>query len=401
MEELDLRLIRFVDTTNDNLICCICQAPYIEPVITHCGHTFCTFCIYQAIEASPVCPIDRANISIDDIQPAAKIISNMVNELSVYCPRHEQGCAHICQRQYIESHLKYHCQYTMAPCKLDECKELLLKKDLGTHVKTCKYRIVECNMCKKKMCSYELEDHYSLCPSEIIECQYCKTSRSRSDHNSHIAQCPQFNISCPQAEFGCSWNDQRQLLSEHTLTCPYEAITNYLQKQQKTETLVQKELRQLHKENATLKREQEESKKHVNTIVNQLDLMFPGHFLLDADIPVEARNESILSESQRLNSELETLSANIASLELKQNMALMTETFRLQEELQSLRAICHGLRMQMHYVMMDRRNNTSSTSSNNTATVSATNQNRNNENTNAANRARNYLGKDLKKITFF
>lgn len=81
----------------------------------------------------------------------------MVNELSVYCPRHEQGCAHICQRQYIESHLKYHCQYTMAPCKLDECKELLLKKDLGTHVKTCRYRIVECNMCKKKMCSYELE----------------------------------------------------------------------------------------------------------------------------------------------------------------------------------------------------------------------------------------------------
>lgn len=187
------------------------------------------------------------------------------------------------------------------------------------------------------------------------------------------------------------------MLPKHTLICPYEAIKNYLQKQQKTETLVQKELQQLHKENATLKREQEESKKHVNTIVNQLDLMFPGHFLLDADIPAEARNESMLSENQRLNSELETLSANIASLELKQNMALMTETFRLQEELQSLRAICHGLRMQMHYVMMDRRNNTSSASSNNTTTVSATSQNRNNENASAANKARNYLGKKLFK----
>lgn len=36
-------------------------------------------------------------------------------------------------------------------------------------------------------------------------------------------------------------------------------------------------------------------------------------------------------------------------------MTLMTETFRLQEEMQSLRTICHGMRMQMHYLMMDRR----------------------------------------------
>lgn len=88
--------------------------------------------------------------------------------------------------------------------------------------------------------------------------------------------------------------------------------------------------------------------------------MFPGHFLTDPDIPEEARNENMLSENQRMNNELETLSANLASLELKQNMALMTETFRLQEELQSLRAICHGLRMQMHYVLMDRRTSASS-----------------------------------------
>lgn len=243
-----------------------------------------------------------------------------------------------------------------------------------------------------EICILHLQDHYSLCPSEIIECQYCKTSRSRSDHNSHITECPQFNIPCPQAEFGCSWNDQRQLLESHVVICPYEAIKNFLQKQQASENSIKKELQQLHKENATLRREQEESKRHVNTIVNQLDLMFPGHFLMDVDIPAEARNESFLAESQRLNNELETLSANIASLELKQNMALMTETFRLQEELQSLRAICHGLRMQMHYLMMDRRTNTTSAgaSSNNTSTTSP-----NNDNTSAVNRVRNYLGKSF------
>lgn len=80
-----------------------------------------------------------------------------MNELLVYCPRHEQGCPHVGQRQFIESHLKNDCEYTIAPCELEECKELLLKKDLQTHAETCKYRIMECNMCKKKLCAFELE----------------------------------------------------------------------------------------------------------------------------------------------------------------------------------------------------------------------------------------------------
>lgn len=358
--DVDLRTLRFVDAINDNLICCICQTPFIEPVISHCGHTFCRYCIYQSLESSPLCPIDRAVILFEDLQPAAKIISNMVNEILVYCPQYEQGCTHIGQRQFIESHVKSDCEYTVAPCEMEECKELLLKKDLGTHAETCKYRRLECNMCKKQMFAYALEDHYDRCPSEIIECPYCETSRARSEHSAHIAECPQFNIPCPYHEFGCSWKDQRQHLDEHILYCPYESIKNYLYKQQQSEKSLRNELLQLHKENESLKRQNSETKQHVESITNQLDLMFPGHFLTDPDIPEEARNENMLSENQRMNNELETLSANLASLELKQNMALMTETFRLQEELQSLRAICHGLRMQMHYVLMDRRTSASS-----------------------------------------
>lgn len=188
-------------------------------------------------------------------------------------------------------------------------------------------------------------------------------------------------------------------MEEHVLYCPYESIKNYLYKQQQSEKSIKAEVQQLHKENETLKRQYTESQHHIESITHQLDLMFPGHFLSDADIPEEARNESMLSESQRMNNELETLSANLASLELKQNMALMTETFRLQEELQSLRAICHGLRMQMHYVMMERKttSNTSATvvGSNNNATGSASNTNRNDGSTSttALNKMRTRLGK--------
>src|SRR5690606_3379194 len=73
------------------------------------------------------------------------------------------------------------------------------------------------------------------------------------------------------------------------------------------------------------------------------------------DIPPDTR-EMLISENERIRSEMETLTEALQSLELKQNMALMTESIRAQEEIQSLRAVCHGLRMQMHYLLLDRQN---------------------------------------------
>lgn len=147
------------------------------------------------------------------------------------------------------------------------------------------------------------------------------------------------------------------------------------------------EIQQLFKENETTKRHLTESQQHIESITHQLDLILPGHFLSDPDIPEEARSESMVS--QRVNNELETLSAKLASLELKQKMALMTETFRIQEELQSLRAICHGLRMQMHFVMIERKvsNTLAVGGSSNNSTASG------NGSSSTVNKMRTLLGK--------
>ncbi|KAI8885947.1 hypothetical protein K501DRAFT_244889 [Backusella circina FSU 941] len=389
MEEVDLRTLRYVDTINDNLVCCICRTPFIDPVVSNCGHTFCKDCIHQALENSCVCPIDRSTLAVNDFQTAVKIIHNMVNELMVYCPR--QGCPYTGQRQYIGSHVTSDCEYTIAPCELEECKELLLKKDLNTHAATCKYRTAECNMCKKKLRIFELEDHYSVCPSETIDCPHCGTSTSRSEHNKHLISCPDYEIHCPYYEFGCNWLDRRQKLPEHLdMMCAYEPIKEYLELQKENEASLKKELKRVYKENEGLRRQQLDSKHQVEFITNQLDLMFPGHFITDPDIPEEARNESLLSENQRINNELETLTANLKSLELKQNMALMSETFRLQEELQSLRAICHGMRMQMHYLMMERRGATNPPGSNNASNPGGS-ENNPNGGANSLDRMRTWL----------
>ncbi|KAI9270468.1 hypothetical protein BDA99DRAFT_501856 [Phascolomyces articulosus] len=360
---VDLRSLNFVETINSNLICCICQSPFVDPVVLPCGHTFCTICIHQACEASSVCPIDRSAISISDIRPAVKIVCNMVNELSVECPRSEEGCDYIGQRQFIENHVKNDCLYTFAACQLEECKILVLKKDLSSHVSTCKYRSAECKMCKKKMRALELEDHHRLCPAEIIQCPHCETSRSRSEHTAHLLTCPKHPVSCKHSEFGCRWSGEREKLeSEHLKNCAYEGIKDYLQLQQQKEQSLREEVQSIRKENEMLKRQQGNLSQQFQTLSDQLALLFPSQFASDPTCPEDIAQaaglgpgDSILTETQRLKNDLETVSSNLASLELKQNVALMTETFRLQEELQSLRAICHGMRMQMHYMMMERR----------------------------------------------
>lgn len=81
----------------------------------------------------------------------------MVNELIVYCPRADVGCPFTGQRQFMEHHLREECLHVVSPCRLEECKELVLKKDLTEHVENCRFRVVECSMCKSKMRWRDLE----------------------------------------------------------------------------------------------------------------------------------------------------------------------------------------------------------------------------------------------------
>lgn len=55
-----------------------------------------------------------------------------------------------------------------------------------------------------------------------------------------------------------------------------------------------------------------------------------------------------------LRASMVAISASLDSLERRQDLALTTETLRMHEDVASLRAIVHGLRMQVHSIMMDR-----------------------------------------------
>lgn len=54
-----------------------------------------------------------------------------------------------------------------------------------------------------------------------------------------------------------------------------------------------------------------------------------------------------------LQSSIVSLSASIAAREARQSTNLMNETLRMQDDVQSVRAVVHGMRIQMHYLLME------------------------------------------------
>lgn len=75
-----------------HLICVICEGMYTEPQQCSSEHYFCRSCITNWITRSQTCPIDRSRLTIDDLRPAPRILSDMIQSLQIRCRYHLFGC---------------------------------------------------------------------------------------------------------------------------------------------------------------------------------------------------------------------------------------------------------------------------------------------------------------------
>ncbi|CAG8696930.1 13917_t:CDS:1, partial [Acaulospora colombiana] len=272
------------------------------------------------------------------LKPASKIISNMVNELLVYCPNKDLGCIHQGQRQLINIHLKGECMFTSLEC---QCGKTVLKKDLTEHMEGCQ-AVVK------------------------VGCPYCNVENFPSLHSLHLEKCPKKPVSCYHAEFGCSWSGLLyDLNNKHILECPFESLKGFFKiHRQQMETLDQ-ENKQLRSSIKELKRTNLSLQTQISEISNLLNSEFPSYDLeskgsalrLEGETSIITAQELLLSDNAHFKSQIETLNADLADLELRQNVALMTESLRIQGEMQNLKNLWHSLRMQMHYLLLERREN--------------------------------------------
>jgi hypothetical protein len=88
------------------------------PPLLRCNpsHTFCLSCITQALQSSPLCPIDRLTLATGDISSAPKIVASLVDELIVCCPN---GCGVDVERSCLDGHLKGRCDLEPVKCICD------------------------------------------------------------------------------------------------------------------------------------------------------------------------------------------------------------------------------------------------------------------------------------------
>eukprot|EP00668_Euglena_longa_P045987 GGOE01061670.1.p1 GENE.GGOE01061670.1~~GGOE01061670.1.p1 ORF type:complete len:386 (-),score=104.53 GGOE01061670.1:197-1264(-) len=92
------RRFEYVDPVPADLLCPVCQQPFISPLrIRSCGHTFCDTCLAGQRQ----CPLDGC--STPDREPADRIVRNLLDALRVRCPH--SGCGHVCKRASLPDHL--------------------------------------------------------------------------------------------------------------------------------------------------------------------------------------------------------------------------------------------------------------------------------------------------------
>ncbi|KAJ8102165.1 hypothetical protein POJ06DRAFT_248973 [Lipomyces tetrasporus] len=324
--ELDIRSLLYV-SLNDNLVCPICCSAFVDPCYTKCGHTFCSVCLYRALAQSQKCPVDRGPLSDDDICPPPKILSNMVNELLVYCPNVDKGCKSTVQRCLLRHHLQDKCRYTLLACPSDACTELIERRFIDRDPANCFHRPIMCPDCHDSVAEFELDDHKNTCTARSTKCPDCSKEFSMADIKDHLDTCSESVVTCPANSLGCRWSGRREKLDSHTAECVLTSLAPFLDKQEER-------IANLEAENKTLRAQ---------------IAVGGSNSMLDSDV------FHIFTEHERFRSELERLSEQLGELEIRQSVMLTNQTVRAKEEIQNMRNAVNAIRHQMHFLMMERR----------------------------------------------
>lgn len=239
----DLRNLKYC-TPTEHLLCPICQQPFIKPLTTICGHTFCKDCIYECFKMSRdslsdgfgLCPLDRTLINSTDsneLFPTPILINNLVDELHIYCLNSERGCDWTGARWEIDHHVLSDCKYTGVECEGKRangkvCKLLVERRFLmsddeneegekedqedvektNIEFSECVHRIYQCPFCVTEITKLNEEDHLqNECLFNYKTCELCLNDMiPMKNLNKHKENCTKLGkFLCPANSIGCKF----------------------------------------------------------------------------------------------------------------------------------------------------------------------------------------------------
>lgn len=260
----------FVTPPSEHFRCPICRDVAYPPVKTRCDHVFCQPCLNEwlsrADNSNPTCPVDRKALSHQVKKDT--FLTRVINDLKVKCVFFEKGCNWQGTLESRESHTENECMFTMASCPFKNCKETVIRKDLESHKRTCRWRNVSCKYCNQQVPFNYLneENHYKECPKYPIKCEFCNADIILQNKQKHLDE------ECPVAEMECTFNGCQARFKR-------KEFKNHINKNLVEHILyLQKQCTELHDENKKLRKENDQLREQV-TKLNDLETYTKRTFL--------------------------------------------------------------------------------------------------------------------------
>lgn len=365
----DLRNLKYKSLT-DHLQCPICQQPFIKPLTTLCGHTFCSDCIMECFKMSKdstsdvigLCPLDRTPIdstNSNDLFPTPILINNLVDELKVYCLNHERGCEWSGCRWEVEHHVIADCEHTGVKCNgkrgRKECSLLVERKYKSTE--ECVHKLFECSYCKEQIAKVTEEDHLSNeCLFNYQTCEICANDmiplKSLAQHQENCTKSTKHI--CPAKSIGCSFigNNEPSLENHVQNNCQLNKFLPFYNK--------------MNDKLETLTKENENLRSLINKILN---LIIQGKITnLGYNEPIEEinkfKNFEDLDQDKLiyLNYEIERLKYQIDEklipfIDKQTNERepvlnnLVSDSFMMKDDLNLQRMLINSLRKQIQFIL--------------------------------------------------
>ncbi|CAF3419766.1 unnamed protein product [Rotaria socialis] len=128
------------ESIDSDLICSLCDNPFIDPIVTQCGDTYCRLCIEKDMGNGSHCPSQSCNqlLSTDHLtlNPPPRLVVSMLDKLKVRCQLCEKTNIN---RGTFDEHIKTSCSEYRKDCpgKNIGCQWFGSKNEHDEHTKTC------------------------------------------------------------------------------------------------------------------------------------------------------------------------------------------------------------------------------------------------------------------------
>ena len=145
----DEEVVVFAEPPPADLKCSICLELFKDPLITSCGHTFCSRCVFEGLAPSAACAVCREPLDMDELSPNL-LAKSLVGEQRIHC---RYGCAWTEEVGWVVDS--------------DGCDEVLQLGNRAAHEEDCECQPVVCPVAPELcdvMYKWELEEHLEVCP---------------------------------------------------------------------------------------------------------------------------------------------------------------------------------------------------------------------------------------------